>query len=136
MAYINSDDFTTYSPSTTIDENLFAELAERASEVIDRLTFDRITLAGGLSGLSTATQEAVKKATCAQIQTMYAQGGLSTVEGFGAEANQQYMQVGKFSIGTANSNQGDPLATVDGVPISPMVTGYLRRTGLLYRGVG
>ena len=134
MAYIDTDDFSDYT-STVIEAALFAELAERASEIIDRITLDRIPRAGGLSALDTGVQTKVKKAVCAQVQTMYAQGGISTVEGFGAEANQGYVSLGKFAIGTANNNRGQSVKTVDGVPVSPMVYGYLRSTNLTYRGV-
>jgi len=135
MAYIQEDDFESYSPNTTIDADLFAELAERASDIIDRLTLDRIPLAGGLSALTETVQAAVKKATCAQLQTMAAQGGLSTVEGFGAEANQGFVSLGRFAIGTTNTKGGEQVKTIDGIPISPLVYGYLRFTNLTYRGL-
>jgi hypothetical protein len=136
--YITKTDFTAYTSGTVIPDAEFAELAERASDIIDRLTFDRIPLAGGLSKFDETIQAAVKKATCAQLQTLWAQGGLSTVEGFGAEANIQSVSIGKFSVsnGAGNAARVQPLATIDGVPVSPLVSGYLRRTGLLYRGIG
>ncbi len=132
MAYIAKTDLTTYAPSVTLTDAEFAELADRASEIIDRLTMDRIPIAGGLTALDADVQAAVKKAACAQVQTMFAQGGLSVVEGFGAEANQQSVSIGKFSTSNAGASA---LQTVDGMPVSPMVAGYLRRTGLMYRGV-
>lgn len=137
MAYIDEDDFSAYSPNTTIDATLFAELAERASDIIDRLTLDRIPRAGGLSALDADTQAAVKKATCAQVQTMFAQGGLSTVEGFGADVDAQSVTIGKFSSVRAILSGGatSMLPTIDGVPVSPLAQGYLRRAGLMYRGL-
>jgi hypothetical protein len=138
MGYIAKSDLTEYAPSVTITDAEFTELSERASEIIDRLTLDRIPRAGGISALEADVQEAVKKAACAQLQTMLAQGGVSTVEGFGAEANTQSVTIGKFSSVRAilSGGSASTLPTVDGVPVSPMVNGYLRKTGLMYRGVG
>jgi hypothetical protein len=127
--YIAKSDFTAYSASTTIPDTEFAELAERASEVIDELTSQRIVLAGGLSTYAATTQAAVKKAVCAQLQMMYAQGGVDAVIGMSG-SDVQSASVGKFSYSMAKPRQ-----TVNGVPVSPLVNGYLWPTGLLYRGV-
>ena len=138
MAYIAKTDLAEYSASVVLSDAEFTELSERASDIIDRLTLDRIPLAGGLSTFDANTQIAIKKATCAQVQTMAAQGGPSVVEGFGAEANQQSVTIGKFSSVRAilSGGSASTLPTIDGVPVSPMVAGYLRRTGLMYRGAG
>jgi hypothetical protein len=107
----------------------FSELAERASDVIDIITMNRIILAGGLSTYEAATQAAVKKAVCAQVQYMYANGGIDTVIGMSG-SDIQSGSVGKFSYTRRQSGQ-----TVGGIPVSPLVQTYLLTTGLLYRGL-
>ena len=138
MAYIVKADFTAYSPSTTIPDAELAELAERASDVIDILTQHRIVRAGGISAYNVATQAAIKKAVCAQVQTMYSQGGKATVEGWGAESDAMgSVSIGKFSYGNSGqSAQGGQMQTVNGIPVSPLIEGALGWTGLLYRGLG
>ncbi len=127
--YIIKSDFTTYSPSTTVLESEFAEIAERASDVIDIITFNRIILAGGLSTYDANTQAAVKKAVCAQVQYMYAHGGLDTVLGT-SDASIQSAGIGKFSYTRKQSGQ-----MVGDIPVSPLVNMYLSSTNLTYRGV-
>lgn len=127
--YIAKSDFTTYSPSTpTMTDAEFGELAERASDVIDTITMNRIILAGGLSTYSTEIQASVKKAVCAQVQHMYANGGIDTVIGMSG-GDIQSGSVGKFSYARKQSGQ-----TVGGIPVSPLVNTYLFSTNLAYRG--
>lgn len=126
--YISKEDFTTYAPScATIDTNEFNELEERASEVIDMLTLNRIVRAGGLSALDAKDQAAIKKAVCAQVQMMYANGGVDAVTG---QSGAQSVTIGKFSYTKAQGSQ-----TINGIPLSPLVESYLAPTGLLYRGL-
>ena len=126
--YIEQSDFEDYSPSTTVDEE-FDELAERASDVIDIITFNRIILAGGLSTYEADTQAAVKKAVCAQVQYMYANGGIDAVLGMSG-ADVQSAGIGKFSYTRKQSGE-----IVWGIPVSPLVRSYLRDTNLTYRGM-
>lgn len=143
MAYIVKSDFTAYSPSTVLPDAEFVELAERASDIIDVLTQHRVPHAGGLSTYDAATQIAIKKATCAQVQMMYSQGGKTTVEGWGAESDaMSSVSIGKFSYGKGGQSaqgtrgaQSGQMQTVYGIPISPLVEGALMWTGLLYRGL-
>ena len=127
--YIGKSDFATYSPSTTIDEDEFNELSERASDVIDIITFNRIILAGGLSTYDEKTQAAVKKAVCAQVQCMYANGGIDIVTGMSG-ADVQSAGIGKFSYTRKQSGEA-----VGGIPVSPLVRMYLAGTNLTYRGL-
>ena len=127
--YIVKSDFTAYSPGTTIADSEFNELAERASDVIDIITFNRIILAGGLSTYDAATQAYVKKAVCAQVQYMYANGGIDAVLGMSG-ADVQSAGIGKFSYTRRQSGE-----VVGGIPVSPLVRSYLRNTNLAYRGL-
>lgn len=129
MAYVTSTDFASYSPSTSIPSGEFSELAERASEILDMITMRRIEDAGGIEALTAATQAKVKKATCAQIQTMFANGGIDVVTGSGGEV--QSATLGKFSY----QQGGSTAETYNGIPISPLINLYLQGTGLLFRGI-
>ena len=129
MSYVTAAEFTAYSPSTVIPVGEFAELAERASEIIDIITMNKIEDAGGITGFVAAIQAKIKKATCAQIQTMYAAGGADVVTGSGGEP--QSVTLSKFSY-TAGESKAD---TFNGIPIAPMANVYLHGTGLLYRGL-
>lgn len=120
--YITKTDFDEYSPSTDIPESEFDELAERASDVIDTITFNRIELAGGLSAYDSDTQAAIKKATCAQVQYMYENGGVDAVNLAGIQSG----SIGKFSY---------TLGQTDSIPVAPLARTYLFKTGLAYRGV-
>lgn len=133
MAYISQSDFTAYTPSTIMDPAEFAELAERASDVIDMLTMHRIPRGGGLSALAAEVQTAVKKATCAQVQTLQAQGSTDALTGNAAVPG---ATLGKFSYYTAQGTDKTTTPTINGIPYSPLIAGYLSTTGLLYRGLG
>lgn len=129
--YITKADFMAYSPSTPeMPDDEFDELAERASDVIDIITLNKIILAGGLSVYDDDTQAAIKKAVCAQMQYMHANGGIDAVLG-ASGSDIQSGSVGKFSYTRRQNGQ-----VVGGIPVSPLVQEYLLTTGLLYRGLG
>ena len=131
MAYITEADFEAYAPSAAeLDADVFAELAGRASEVIDALTFDRITKYG-FDNLAEHVQAAVIKAACAQLQTMVAFGGVDAATG-NSDAAKKSVSVGGYSYTLAD---GGNVKTMNGVPISPFAEQYLLRTGLMYRGM-
>lgn len=127
--YIDKTDFDSYSPSTSIPETEFDELAERASDVIDIMTLRRIVRAGGLLKFDSSTQAAVKKAVCAQVQMMYANGGADTVIG-ASGTDVQSASIGKFSFTRKEAQR-----TINGIPVSPLAESYLADTNLTYRGL-
>jgi hypothetical protein len=134
MAYIDYEYFETYT-TTAIDESEFTVLAERASDVIDMLTMQKIP-AYGFSSYSEATQAAIKKATAAEVDTLYAQGSLSALVG-NADTGASSFSIGKFSMSNSSSSgTTTSLKTVNGIPVSPLINGYLLMTGLLYCGLG
>ena len=132
MSYIDLAYFQTYAPYSEVTSDEFSALAERASDVIDVLTFCRIPESGGLPVFPVRVQEAVKKATAAQVETLYLYGGVSAVQG--AAADPGSATIGKFSY-TRNRASEFSGGTVNGIPLSPLVTGYLGWTGLMYAGV-
>ena len=130
MAYINQAYFSQYT-TAVIDAAEFAPLAERASDVIDMLTMQRIGGAAALPALPPAMQEAIKKATAAEIETLYAEGGIEALTG-NADSAFPSASLGKFSLSKGDSSG---LQTVNGIPISPLIDGYLFMTGLLNKKV-
>jgi hypothetical protein len=129
MEYIDQTYFATYT-TTVISAGEFAVLAERASDVIDMLTMQKIIAYGGIEEFDEATQAAIKKATAAEVETLFNQGGINAVVG-NADSRASSFTVGKFSI----SGGGAGMATINGIPVSPLINGYLLMTGLLYRGM-
>lgn len=132
MAYIDKTYFASYT-STSIPDAELAVLAERASDIIDTITMDKINSIG-FANLLEATQIKIKKATAAQVETLYLQGGIETLTG-NSDADINNVSIGKFSYSKSNSGSRK-LKTVNGMPLSPLVESYLMMTGLLYRGLG
>lgn len=129
MAYIDWAYFQAYAPGSSVTATEFPALAERASDVIDMLTFCRIKEAGGLSALPSSIQDAVKKATAAQVETLGLFGGAMATAG--AAVNPNSATIGKFSYSRSEWGGG----SINGVPLSPLVSGYLGCTGLMYAGI-
>ncbi len=129
MAYIDWAYFQAYAPGSSVTATEFPALAERASDVIDMLTFCRIKEAGGLTALPSSIQDAVKKATAAQVETLGLFGGAMATAG--AASNPNSATIGKFSYSRSEWGGG----SINGIPLSPLVSGYLGCTGLMYAGI-
>lgn len=132
MAYIDNAYFASYT-STSIPDTEFVILAERASDIIDTITMDKIN-GVGFENLTVATQIRIKKATAAQIEMLYHQGGIEALTG-NSDADINNVSIGKFSYSKNNSGKKN-IKTINGMPLSPLVESYLMMTGLLYRGLG
>lgn len=92
MAYVDYDFYTTSYFGSVVPETDFPRLAERASDFVDTMTFDRL-----VDGLPTneRSQKRIKKAVCSLAELMYqielaeknatnaAASGTSTVIGSG-----------------------------------------------------
>lgn len=124
MSYIDQEYFETYS-SFDIPEADFTVLAERASDIIDILTMQKITR-NGFENYEESVQTAIQKATAAQLETIYLNGGVYLINGGAISSG----SIGKFSI-SQNTNGH----TIKGIPVSPLIDGYLFYTGLLYGGL-
>lgn len=68
MAYADYDFYTTSYFGSVVPETDFPRLAERASDFVDTMTFDRL-----VDGLPTneRTQKRIKKAVCSLAELMY-----------------------------------------------------------------
>lgn len=97
-------------------------LLERASELIDYATLDRIDVDDD------GHAEAARKAVCAQVEAWLEGGEFSDIGG----------AVSSYSVGSVSVNyggSGQPGIAGTAPRIAPRARGYLFRAGLLYRGV-
>ena len=68
MAYVDYDFYTTSYFGNVVPQSDFPRVAERASDFVDTMTFDR--LAGGLPS-NERSQKRIKKAVCALADKIY-----------------------------------------------------------------
>jgi hypothetical protein len=122
MPYVDYAFYTQTFKGTSITQEQFDSLAERASDVIDMVT-SYILHGVEFTRFAQLIQTNVKKAVAAQIEYMNMQGGELSVHG----GSPSSVNIGNFSYqeGAGNEQQ----------IVSPMVIQYLRPTGLLYKGV-
>lgn len=118
MAYIDKNFYDTTYIGESVAEADFSKLEQRASHIIDTLTFNRIA---DITALATYQQDMVKMAVASQVEYLQINGGASILnESKGGRAT-----LGKYSEGDATSASD----------ISPVAISYLSPTGLMYRGL-
>lgn len=118
----------------TMSDTDFDRLAPYAHDIIDQVCGYRIDFCT----LSDFDKQQVRKAVAAQVDMLYEQGGIEAVMGWGASSGANSVSIGKFSYsgGVATSEMStDRMNTINGIPVSPLVEGYLLPTNLLYAGV-
>lgn len=103
----------------------FPSLCERAGEIIEEMTMYRLTPVTFLV-MPEDTRERVKKAVCAQIEYLDANGGSDMDNG----ADLQSAGLGKFNYSKATGSDGDSKQSL----YAPRAQRLLFPTGLLYRG--
>lgn len=127
MAYVTQDYYLNDFHGELVQEADFPSLAERAAETIEELCMYRIK-ESNMESYSPDIQERIKKAICAQIEYLDANGGSEMDNG----VDIQSAGLGKFNYtkvsGTAG-NQGQSIYSLRARRI-------LAPTGLLYRGGG
>lgn len=100
MAYADYDFYTTSYFGSVVPETDFSRLAERASDFVDTMTFDRL-----VDGLPTneRSQKRIKKAVCSLAELMY-QIELAEKNAINqASANLTDTNVGNISTGIVTS---------------------------------
>ena len=112
MAYADYNFYATEYKGRVVPESVFDSVSERASEVLDAITFDRISEVSDL----------VKKACCAICDSVY---NLELRGGAAIESE----QVGSHRITYRGAGAGWYGAEHHGAAAT-----YLSGTGLLYRG--
>ena len=125
MSYVDFDYYNDTFHGESVDSADFPSLCERAGELIEELTLYRLTPMTFLA-MPEDTQEIVKKAVCAQIEYLDANGGSDLDNGSGIQS----ATLGKFSYsGSAGVNGGAEQSR-----FSPRAERLLWPTGLTYRG--
>ena len=128
MAYVDFKYYTDTFHGEPVSETGFPALENRAAELIEELTMYRLN-EYAFEGMSPAVQDAVKRAVCAEIEYIDANGGSDIDNG---EALQS-ATLGKFSYSSGAMAAGD--GSTGGIPVySPRAKRILASTGLLYRG--
>lgn len=104
----------------------FLSLRDRAEEIVEEMCMYRIT-AASFSKMSKDMQERVKRAVCAQIEYLDANGGIDIDNG----VDMQSAGLGKFNYTKATGADG-----AQQVIYAPRARRILAPTGLLYCGGG
>lgn len=107
-----------------VDDADFSALCERAGEIIEEMTMYRLSEAS-FASMQEDMQERIKKAVCAQIEFLEANGGSDVDNG----VNLQSAALGKFSYTKAAETDGAKQTVY-----APRSQRLLWPTGLLYRG--
>ncbi|CCZ35662.1 protein gp8 [Firmicutes bacterium CAG:646] len=123
MEYVDREYYDSVFKGEPIAKDEFPSLLGRASELVEEMCMYRI-LPEKMETYGTFIQERVKKAICAQIEYLDANGGSDLDTG----ASLQSASLGKFSYsGTSDGNAAQSL-------YAPRAMRILAPTGLLYRG--
>ena len=124
MPYLTYDYYNQEFSGESVDVADFPELLSRASEIVEEMCMYRISETN-FQSLNSDVQDRVKKAICAQIEYLDANGGGDLDMG----NDFQSAGLGKFSYTKASSADGTSQSLY-----SPRALRYLFPTGLLYRG--
>ena len=127
MAYATKSDYTAFT-TTTISDSDFNIISERASDILDVITFNKIA-DKGISFYPLSVQTKIKKATCALCERIQISGGITSLAQ--SSDNLTNVSIGSFSYGKAPGNDTN---IIYGVTIPPLAYMYLSNTGLLYCG--
>ena len=128
MAYVDFKYYTDTFHGEPVSETGFPALENRAAELIEELTMYRLN-EYTFERMSLAVQDAVKRAVCAEIEYIDANGGSDIDNG---EALQS-ATLGKFSYSSGAMAAGE--SSTGGISTySPRARRILAPTGLLYRG--
>lgn len=127
MPYVTEDYYNEAFHGEPVDTADFLSLSERASELVEEMTMYRLTPVTILA-MPEDVQERVKKAVCAQIEYLDANGGSDMDNG----NDLQSAGLGKFNYTRASSASGSTEQSI----YAPRAIRLLAPTGLLYRGGG
>lgn len=129
MPYIDYNFYTNEFKGVSLDESTFSSLANRASDLIDIATNDKIG-AIGFDNLHPSLQLRVKKAVAAQIEYIHVNGGIEAMQ----STEMQEASIGNFSY-SKSSSRASGAKVANNQIICDTARDYLRGTGLLYTGV-
>lgn len=126
MEYVDKEYYEKTFHGEPVSEADFPALLARASEQVEELTLYQLTPTSFLV-MPVAVQERIKKAVCAQIEYLDANGGSELDNGSGLSG----ATLGKFSYSGASSGAN---GSTEQSRISPRAERLLWPTGLTYRG--
>lgn len=126
MAYLDKAFYAESFVGESITDGDFPALLERASEIVEEMCMYRLTPITFLA-MPEWVQEKVKKAICAQIEYLDANGGSE----FDTGENLSSASLGKFSYSAGSITQSSGRSRY-----APRAMRILVPTGLLYRGGG
>lgn len=127
MAYVTAEYYKDAFMGEPVADADFPSLCERAGEIVEEMTMYRLNPTT-LSIMPADTQERIKKAVCAQIEYLDANGGSDMDTGDGLQS----AGLGKFNYSKATNADGSTTQSI----YSPRAMRILAPTGLLYRGGG
>lgn len=127
MAYINELYYKNDYHGEPVDEADFPSLCDRAAEIVEEMCMYRIR-ESCMDTYGADTQERIRKAVCAQIEYLDANGGSEMDNG----ADLQSAGLGKFNYSKAAGTSGSMQQSI----YAPRAQRILMPTGLLYRGGG
>ncbi len=133
MAYIIKTDYTAFT-TTVISDSDFTLISERASDILDVITFNKIA-DKGISFYPLSVQNKIKKSVCALCESIQINGGVTALAQSADDLPS--VSIGSFSYGKRFSygkNSSSGTNSVYGVTIPPLLYMYLTGTGLLYCG--
>ena len=127
MPYVDEAYYNDTFHGEPVNTTDFPSLCLRAEEIVEEMTRYRLTPTSYLT-MPGDMQERVKKAVCAQIEYLDANGGADLDNG----SDLQSAGLGKFNYTRAAGTNGSTGQSV----YAPRAQGILFPTGLLYRGGG
>ncbi len=125
MSYITVEYYNEIFHGEPVDTTDFPSLSERASEIVEEMCMYRVS-ESNLAKYAEDIRERIKKAVCAQIEYMEANGG-SDMDN---STDLQSATLGKFNYTKAADVSGGTVQSI----YAPRAVRILAPTGLLYRG--
>ena len=129
MNYLDRDYYDNVFSGEPVADADFPGLLARAEEIVEELCMYRI-YPENMDKYGTDTQERIKKAMCAQIEYLNANGGSDMDNG----VSLQSATLGKFSFSAGGGAVGG--GSAEQSIYAPRAVRILAPTGLLYRGGG
>lgn len=127
MAYVTEQYYKDTFYGEPVNSADFPALCNRASEIVEEMCRYRLNSVTYLD-MADAVQERIKKAICAQIEYLDANGGGDIDNG----ADLQSAGLGKYNYTRSSGASGSTQQSI----YSPRALRLLAPTGLLYRGGG
>ena len=125
MSYVKKDYYDEVYHGEPVDLADFPSLLMRAEELVEELTLYRLS-PESFQVMPSSTQERVKKAVCAQLEYLNANGGADMDN----RLDIQSATLGKFSFSKSSGVSGNAESSL----FAPRAERFLWPTGLIYKG--